>query len=378
MSLKESQNVVVIGAGISGLCTAYFLTRKGHQVTLIDKSIVGSGASSKAAGMLTPSSEVHLGENSLVALFLNSCDHYTRFIEQITNGRPDLVDYQRKGSLQIATEPDGQKELIRLAEFQHKMGFHTKTLAKHQINDKEPFLSQRTLMAVYAEDEGCVDNRKLIQTLKQKLIESDLCTILENKSIAGITFQDRHIQSITLEGPEAQTLNADVFVCTTGVDSLHKDLANRVNIPLRGVKGQALEIQAKPGQIKHPLRIYHRYPIYLVPRSDGRIIIGATNEELTDQNVTAGGLMDLIYAAWQTLPFIYDCPVLDTWAGLRPTTKDHKPVIGKTNVSNLFMLTGLYRHGIMVGPYLARELVSLIEGEWTDMDLKEFSPERFY
>lgn len=376
--MKDIQHVVVIGAGISGLCTSYFLTLKGHRVTLIDKSTVGSGASSKAAGMLTPSSEVHLGENSLVALFLNSCDYYNRFIKQITNDKPELVDYHRNGSLQVATEPDGQKELIRLAEFQKKMGFQTRTLLKHQINELEPALSQRTLMGVYAEDEGCVDNRKLIDLLKTKLLQSELCTILENKSVQHIEFEGRTIKSLTIDENEPQKIEADVFVCTTGVDCIHSDLKSRVNLPLRGVKGQALEILASPGQIKHPLRIYHRYPIYLVPRFDGRIIIGATNEELTDKNVTAGGLMDLIYAAWQTLPFIYDSPILNTWAGLRPTTKDHKPVVGKTNVNNLFILTGLYRHGIMVGPYLARELVSLIEGEWTDMDLKEFSPERFY
>jgi glycine oxidase len=138
-----------------------------------------------------------------------------------------------------------------------------------------------------------------------------------------------------------------------------------------------VSVQCEKGTLSRPVRIYHRYPIYLVPRNDGRIVIGATSEEQSDENITAGGVLDLIYAAWQALPLVYEKPIVQTWAGLRPTTPDHKPIFGVGPHDNSYVLTGLYRHGIMLAPFAAKELVDLMNGKKMEMAWEEFSYGRF-
>lgn len=368
---------IIIGGGIAGLCTAYHLTQSGQKVTLIEAGEIGQKCSNKAAGMITPASEVHLGEDDLMTCFLRSSEYYDKFINDLTNDQPELVDFHRTGSLMCATDQDGGRELTRLAEFQRQMGLEVEELSNQELASLEPMLSHKTILALYSKAEAYVDNVKLLQQLKKSLLKSGLCDILENKKVTHIKFENDTIDKIIINENEPTELKADNYILTTGLKHDLKELNRVFSLPLRPVKGQTLTIQCAPKTINRPIRIYHRYPIYLVPRNDGQIVIGATSEELSDEFMTAGGLMDLIYAAWQALPIIYDSPVVETKVGLRPATPDHKPVVGQTPLKNLYVLTGLYRHGIMAAPYLSKQLVHMMNGEETEMNLEKFSINRF-
>lgn len=371
------KNNIVIGGGLAGLSVAYHLTLKKQNVTLIDEAQVGHKASTKAAGMITPASEVHLGEKTLMMCFLTAAEYYESFIARLTNSNPEAVDYVKRGSLMCATNNDGQRDLLRLAEFQRNMGLEVQNLTRAEVAEMEPLLSHRIIQAVYAKNEASIDNIKLVNALRAALIASGRCTIVENKKVYDVTWQGNSIQKITVGDKEKTELTADRFILATGLEHGIAALETELPLQMRPVKGQTLTLQCPPNTIRRPVRVYHRYPIYLVPRSDGRLIIGATSEELSDELNTAGGVMDLIYAAWQVLPTIYDSPIVETKVGLRPAAPDHKPILGKTHFDNLYTLTGLYRHGVMAAPYLSRELVNMMDDEHTELDLSEFSPARF-
>lgn len=369
---------VVIGGGIAGLCTAFHLVRQGKRVTLIDKGLLGNGASNKAAGMITPASEVHPGEDDLMACFLKCTAYYPEFVNDLTGRQPRDVDYRQNGSLMCALDSDGERELMRLYEFQKNMGLETVPISQKELAGQEPFLSPRVRTAVFAKNEACVDTERLLQALRLRVTESGLCRVIENSCCSRLKLENERVVGVVLGGECGETLRAERVVLTTGFSAETLEDQVGVRLPLRPVRGQVLAIRARKDTIQRPVRIYHRYPIYLVPRSDGRIVIGATSEELSEETVTAGGLLDLIYAAWQVLPLIYDCPVVETRVGFRPATSDHRPVIGPTRIQNLFVFNGLYRHGIMAAPFLAKQLVTLMEGGVPEPDLTPFGLERFH
>lgn len=372
--MSKTKNII-IGGGIAGLCTAFHLKQAGEDVTLIEAGTIGNKASSKAAGMITPASEIHLGEDTLMQCFAKSCSYYDEFIKQLTANKPELVDFHRHGSLLTAIDQDGKQELARLAAFQKNMGLELQELSATQARELEPFLTHKTVLAIYAPHEAHIDNIKLIRVLKKHLLENGV-EILENKTVSHVNFAGDQIKSVIVDNKEGFEIFGDRFVLTTGLDTL-KDLAKIHFLPLRGVKGQTVTIQTTPGTITRPIRIYHRYPVYLVPRADGRIVIGATSEEKSDEALMAGNIMDLIYAAWQALPLVYESEVLETKAGLRPATPDNKPVFGLSKLKNLFIFTGLYRHGILLSPFLAKELVNLMLEKNSENCWQEFSIERF-
>jgi glycine oxidase len=146
--------------------------------------------------------------------------------------------------------------------------------------------------------------------------------------------------------------------------------------PVRPVKGQMIQLQRKrPFDLQHVIR---GPEAYLAPKSSGRIVVGATSEEMGfDTTVTAGGLYDLLEGAWEVVPGIYDLPVDDTWAGLRPASRDHAPLLGRTAAPGVIMATGHYRHGILLTPVTAEEVAELVcTGETSDW-LGPFAPTRF-
>lgn len=361
----------VIGGGIAGLSVAYHLVRNKQGVTVFEENTVGSGVSSVAAGMVTPASEVHLGEDQSLRCLKASLAYYPNFIDELTDKRPRAVDFRRTGSLLCAHEHDGKEELERLVQFQREMGFAVNELSPQELKDMEPYLSTRVTVAYHAVNEACVDNKKLLHFLANTLRNLG-CEIIEGKKVF-FNKEKNSVTNLIIGDHGGESYKADAYVLTTGLGA-----DTILNLPLRGVKGEIITIQAPVDVLRRPVRVYHRYRVYLVPRADGRIVIGASCEEKSDRELKAGAVMDLIYAAWQALPLVYECPLVATEVGLRPTTPDHKPIVGKTATDNLFVLNGLYRHGIMASPYLARELVNLILANPTELDWSAFSLARFH
>ena len=175
----------------------------------------------------------------------------------------------------------------------------------------------------------------------------------------------------------------DVIVLSAGCESAQiQGLPDDIRPPVRPVKGQMLALQMEAGiTVKNVIRtVRARYPtsVYLVPRTDGRLIVGATSEEMGfDTRLTAGGVFELLRGAWEAVPGIYELPLLETWTGLRPGSRDNAPILGKTPVENLIYATGHYRNGILLTPITAYEIAKLILTGETSETIIRFRLDRF-
>jgi len=370
-----TQPIAIVGGGVIGLSIGWHLTKLGAKVCLFEKERVGSGASSAAAGMITPVSEVRFGEEKLLELFLESLHSYPSFISEIEKTSGIATDFQTSGSLMIAIDKDDEAELTRLYDYQKELGLNATLLTPEQIIHREPLLSHQCVAGIQAPDELFLDNKLLIASLKKAFIKNG-GQLFENKLVESVKIEKGEVRAIMAGG---SFLPVSQLIVASGLGSKIKGLPDHLALPIRPVKGQALELKNnQPRSLSRAVRTVHRYPIYLVPRCDGRIVVGATSEEMgTDTNVTGGAILDLLYGAWKVLPSSYDMTLTNTWAGLRPTSVDHSPIIGPTDVEGLFVAMGMYRHGILLTPIIGKLIAELVVKEQQSKYFEKFGWERF-
>lgn len=371
--------IVIVGGGIAGLCLAYHLIKKNNssQITVIESHTLGSQITQKAAGMIAPASEAHPAESELNHYFLKAANYYRHFIAELLNDANDDVDFYDTGTLMCATNQDGVQDLTQLYDWHQALGIHTNFISPTELQQKEPLLSPRIIKTLYAKNEFFINPQKLMIVLKKACDSQGVC-FLEHTTVENIVPQP-HKTFLVRSQKELKSIDIEAHqvIIATGLNHQIPFITENIKIPLRPVKGQVLSVQCPPATLQHMVRIYHRYPLYLVPRKNGEIVIGATSEELNDTNLTAGALLDLIYGAWTVLPFIYDYPATNFRVGLRAATPDHKPIVGPSNVKNIHLFLGLHRHGILLSPFLAKELAKMIGQESHDLDDTVFSLQRF-
>lgn len=366
-------NILIIGGGIVGLSIARDLLGRGADVTVFERGQVGREASYVAGGMLAASAEVGFEEFDLYRLCAESLSRWPEFAFDLEAETGIDLDYRDEGSLIVAEDRDASEALRRAYDFQREHGFNVEWQSSTEALEREPFLSPRIAAAVFAPEDHAVDNRMVLRALARS-IEQRGGTIRENTPVSAIERTPGGM-NVTLE--DGTRASGDIVVLAAGPWSRSiAGLPEEVRPPVRPVKGQLLELRMKP-----PFRLGHvvrRRGAYLVPRSDGRLIVGATSEEMGfDTEITAGGLYSVLDMAWEIVPGIYDLPVIDTLAGLRPGSRDHQPLIGWSGVDGLFMATGHYRHGILLSVVTAMESGSMIMGGRTPEILEPFSPKRF-
>lgn len=346
--------VAIVGGGIAGLSIAWHLSERfGHQIqiTLFDKQDQKLAASKAAAGMLTPAWEVVSHNEDLIPLFKEALNYYDEFVAKLTDNRPAVVDYQKKGSFLVAVDANDALELDRYAQFLDDFDLNVESITKEKLLNHEPLLNPEITQALYSSHEAWIDNRKLlsclIKSLKQRGVEFYAASALSAPIFKNNQW---HLED------KQQTLAFDWLVCTTGAGFFEgfKDFPKIIPI-----KGQALDLKMTQSlKIEHVIRTLHQFPVYLVPRNDGRLTIGATSEDRGwDNQKTAGALMDLLYGAFKLLPCVYELEFVDTWVGHRPASRDFKPIFRVDNQKQLIFANGFYRHGILLAPVVAKKLV---------------------
>ena len=373
--------VVIIGAGVIGLSIGWRLAQKGFETTIFDKGIAGGEASSAAAGMITPVSELRFGEESLLKLFLKSLALYPDFVSELEREAAQSIDFNRSGSYVIAIDPDDEAELERIYDYQKSLDLPVSRVSPACVAANEPLLTTRFHAALEAKGECFLDNRLMVAALK-KAFRANGGILCEQKPVTGLNLRGNRIGSVMAGGEIAP---ADIVILASGIHADIEGLPDQAKIPIRPVKGQALDLMmssspslGRANRLNRAVRTIHRYPVYLVPRADGRITIGATNEEMgSDSRVTGGALLDLLSGAWKILPAIEEMEFASAWSGHRAATPDHAPVIGPTGVKGLFHAMGFYRHGFLLAPITAKVLSDLIVEGRESPYLREFGAQRF-
>ena len=369
------KNVIIIGAGVVGLGVAWRLAQRGVKVTVFNKGGAGAGASHAAAGMLAACVEAEPGEEALVALGRTSQAQWPNFAAELERVTGISVDLRREGILMIALTADDQARLQHNLEFQRRLGLPLEWIGAAELRRREPHLGSTLAGAVYSPQDHQVDNRKLVTALRAAA-EGAGATIREHQSVRAIVIAgDRACGVALADGTEVA---ADAVVLAAGAWSRTiEGLAPALRPPVRPLKGQAIALQMDPAAplIRH---VCWAPGVYMVPRNDGRLILGATVEEKGfDPNLTAGGVLALLEAAWRAVPAVEELPIAEMWVGHRPGSRDDAPILGPSAVPGLIYATGHHRNGILLAPVTANFIASAVVDGIVAPAIAPFGVDRF-
>jgi glycine oxidase len=374
-SKTVSTDVLVIGAGVIGLASAWRAAQGGMSVRVIDRDTPGAGASRVAAGMLAPVGEASWGEETLLELNLASARAYPDFAAELEDASGRSVGYRRCGGLHVALDRDEVDELRRHHELQRSLGLEAEWLAPARCREREPGLTPACAGGVHAADEGEVDPRRLVAALVAAVERAGAELIVGAEATAALIEGERLHGVRTSDGRE---LRADQVVLAAGAWTPQASwLPPEALPPVRPVKGQVLNLRGPATEAVCERIVATRW-IYIVPRGDGRVVVGATVEERGfDLTVTAGGVHQLLREAYRVLPEIAELELTEAIAGLRPGTPDNAPVIGRASLEGLVVASGHFRNGILLAPITAEAVAALLAGEDVPAPAAAMAPERF-
>jgi len=376
---SDSYEVLIVGAGVIGLACAWRAARRGTRVCVVDRDEVASGATGVAAGMLAPVSEVSWGEENLLALGLASLGMWDDFAAELEDESASPAGYRRCGALHVALDRDEAEALRRSHELHRRLELDSEWLRPSGCRDLEPGLAPAISGGVHAPHEAAVDPVTLCAALSVALRERGGALELGVEVVAAeLGESDGGDGHATVRLADGRELRAEQLVVATGCWSGSDEwLPADTRPPVRPVKGEILTLRAGDGAAVCE-RIVAGERVYLVPRDDGRLIVGATVEEKGfDTTVTAGGVHELLREAYRLLPEIAELELVEARAGLRPGTPDNAPVIGRESSAGVILATGHYRNGILLAPATAEAVAALLADEEPAVDMAPFSPARF-
>jgi glycine oxidase len=391
MTSQAAADVVVVGGGVVGLGVAWRAAQAGMAVTVVDPA-PGRGASWAAAGMLAPVTEVHYGEQALLRLNLAAADRWPAFAAELEAAAGAPIGYRRCGTLTVARDADDNAALEDLYQFQLRCGLEVERLRSRDCRRLEPGLAPSVRGGVLAPGDHQVDNRAMAGALATACERAGV-RLLAGK-VAELAVDGDRVTGVVLADGAAPApggaaaaawqavagggrLAAGTVVLAAGCWSRDLGgLAAELLPPVRPVKGQLLHLRGPAGD---PLcrRNVRGLEVYVVPRADGRVVVGATVEEQGfDARVTAGAVHDLLRAAFELLPDAAELELVETVAGLRPGSPDNAPLLGPAGVDGLVVATGHYRNGILLAPVTADAVAELLATGRVPAAIAPFRPDR--
>ena len=349
-------DVVIVGAGVIGLATAFELAGRGATVRLYDRGEPGRAASWAAAGMLAPYTE-RVADEGLLAMCARSLARYPQFVDDVRAASGLDPHFYLDGVLRAAFDDAGMEEARAHATRLASRGVAVDLLDRRETIAREPALGKHVLGSLLVRDEGRVDNRRLGRALAAACKARGV-KIVSGANDVAVECDERRVLGVRSHlgfSPARYVINA-AGAWAASVPGIPPECAP----PVEPVKGQMLALAIARCFVRHTVWVPGAY---LVPRGDGRLLIGATVEHAGfDQRVTARSIERLLASALSAAPSLGDFALTETWAGLRPGTRDGRPVIGATLLEGLFSATGHYRNGILLAPETARTIGDLVEG----------------
>jgi glycine oxidase len=327
---------------------------------VIERARPPAAATRVAAGMLAPVGELAFGEPELLKMTLAAAELYPDFVAELESETGLSAGYARNGALHIALDRDEAAELRRVHELQRAQSLGAEWLPPRRCRELEPGLTPSFRGGVHAAGEAAVDPRALIAALLAGLAGEGV-EVREETSVAAALSEGERLVGVRLDDGD-ELLAATVVLAAGAWSGRAEWLPEPARPPVRPVKGQILELRPRDGSAPCE-RIVGSERVYLVPRPDGRLIVGATVEEQGfDTAVTAGGVHELLREAYRLLPDVAEMELTEAAAGLRPGTPDNLPLIGPAGVDGLLWATGHYRNGILLAPLTGAAVADLLAG----------------
>jgi glycine oxidase len=379
--LTISADVVIAGAGVIGAAIAWQAASAGLDVVVVDPDC-GEAASLVAAGMLAPVSEALFGEDALLRLNLLAIQRFPAFVAELEEATGRQAGLRREGTLAVAYDPGDQAALARLTAFRRSAGLDAQELDHRECRKLEPFLAPDVRGGVLFAGDWSVDNRRYAAALGEAMRAAGARTVRDR--VVEVRARDGTACGVRLAGASGtDTADCAAVVVAAGCWSAGvAGLPDPLRSAIRPVKGQLLRLRLPDGMppvLGHTVRAMVRgAEVYLVPRADGEMIVGATSEERgPDLTVTAGAVHDLLHDAMSVLPVTSELILAETCAGLRPGTADNGPIVGQSGMPGLFVAAGHYRNGILMSPVTADAIVSRLTGRQPAQEWAPFAPDRF-
>jgi glycine oxidase len=366
-----THRVLIVGGGVIGLSCAWQLAAHGHQVTLVAPTPGRDGASWVAAGMLAPVTEVQFGEAALTELLLEGAKRWKEFSADLEAASRHDIGYDQSGTVTVALDASDRVALDELLAYQHALGCTAHRLTASECRTLVPALTPMLRGGIEVPGDHHVDNRALLGALVVagqgcgvRFVAGSVRAVLAGAGSSGGT------------GPAAvlsdgSRVDADVVLLAAGVGTPQIGGLEEAALPeIRPVKGHILrlgppgrDVSAPPLLTRTVRGLVHGRSVYLVPRPDRTVVVGATMEEQgTDTSVRAGAVHELLCDARSLVPGIDEFELLEAQTGLRPATPDNTPVVGWTALPGVGVASGHFRNGMLLAPLTAGALVDLLAG----------------
>jgi glycine oxidase len=392
---SQSFDAAFVGGGVIGLASAWRAARAGARVVVLERAEPPAGATNVAAGMLAPVGELSFGERELLAMMLASRELWPGFAAEVEAASGLETSFREDGALHVAIDRDEAGELRRRHELQVELGLDAEWLTPRRCRELEPALTTTFVGGVLARGDASVDPRRLALALAAALREAGGELRTGTEVVDGLWDGDRLVgvrtaptaastaQPSVLSNPvgdkgQRVDVRADTVVLCNGAWSGQTPwLPPEARPPVRPVKGEVIELRPREGEPVPAERIVCSERVYIVPRPDGRLVIGATQEERGfDTLVTAGGVHELLREAYRVIPEIAEMELIGMTSGLRPGTPDNLPIVGPGAVDGLLLATGHFRNGIMLTPVTGDAVAAMLAGTEPPVAITPAGPRR--
>jgi glycine oxidase len=367
------KSLLVIGGGIMGLSVAREMAGAGWKVEVLERGRLGGEASRASAGMIGPQSEA-MENDAYFEATLESRNRWPEFASKLSADSGVDFGYRDAGAIHLAFGAAYEKRLEARYLWQKKAAGKVERLDREQTHKRWPWLHPRVSSVFYAAGDHWLDNEALMDALEAACRKASV-TIHENTGADRLLLDGDAVVGAEAGG---KTFRADNVLLAGGAwaGELLQGLPGDHAWPrFHPVKGQMIEFDLGD-RFEVDLPIHAEF-VYLVPRPDNRLAVGATVEEVGfDKTLTGEGIEWLLQGAFETIPDLRSCEVKRLWAGLRPGASDGWPTLGETGVPGLYMAAGHYRRGILFAPLTAAALCQSLLGETMPAAAKAFGFER--
>lgn len=373
---SSSFDVAVVGGGVIGLAIAWRAAQRGLGVAVFERDELGGGTSRVAAGMLAPVSEATLIERDVMTLGRVSAELYPAFVEELRSASGVEPGYLGCGTVVVARDRDEAEALEREVDLRRALGLNVHRLRPSQARELIPALAPSVRLALLVEGDHAIDPRQLTLALAGAARAAGALIRTRAAVTALQTAPEGEVTALRLDSGEEVAVSQVVIAAGVWADTL-EGIPEGLRIALRPVKGQIMRLHdpAGPGLLTRVLRMIGGY---IVPRGDGRYVLGATMEERgLDASVTAGAVYELLRDASELVPGVSELVIDEISVGFRPAAADNGPVIGPSSLPGLHWAVGHYRHGVLLTPVTAEVLAGALSGNELPGYALPFSPQRF-
>jgi glycine oxidase len=362
-SRTPTVDVAVVGGGVIGLAAAWRARQRELSVSVFERGAVGAEcASGVAAGMLAPVSEVEFGEPAryVLDLGLRSARMWPDFAADLEEAAGMAVGLRPSGTLLLARDGDEARELERHLALMESLGVRATRLRPSAARELEPALAPSVRLAVESPEDHSVDPRLVLRALRRACERSGV-EVCEHAPVASVALHgpDGSVAGLSLRDGRRITAGQVVLAAGAWTGEI-AGLPTSACVPVRPLKGQILRLRdrAGPGLLRRVVRFEGGY---IVPRGEGRYVLGATVEERGFEDLpTAGGVYELLHDARELVPGVLELQIEELSVGFRPSTPDNAPIIGPGAVEGLVWATGHHRNGILLAPLTAELVASLL------------------